>query len=172
MAQDTEKPEKTTEPVEEIEAYLEPGQPRPKGLKRYIPVLVVVLGFTVFFVGGFHNLLSFETLADNRADLLAWSADNRVLAALVFMLAYVVVISLSLPGGVWLTLAGGFIFGGVEAAAYVLIGATAGATLIFLGARRPRPRTEWKRSRADRPTPFWSGPTVPRWSSWPPALRA
>ena len=135
MSQHTENNEETKGPIEEVEAQLDPRQPRPKGLKRYIPVLVVGLGFMVFFVGGFQNLLSFDTLADNRAELLAWTDENRVLAILAFMVAYVVVVSLSLPGGVWLTLAGGFIFGGLEAAAYVLVGATVGATLIFLGAR-------------------------------------
>jgi uncharacterized membrane protein YdjX (TVP38/TMEM64 family) len=36
---------------------------------------------------------------------------------------------------VWLTLAGGFVFGGVVAGIYVVFGATIGATLIFLAAR-------------------------------------
>ncbi|MBF0251884.1 MAG: TVP38/TMEM64 family protein [Alphaproteobacteria bacterium] len=56
-------------------------------------------------------------------------------AVLGFMLAYVVVTGLSLPGGVWLTLMGGFVFGGWTAGSYVVVGATVGATLIFLGAR-------------------------------------
>jgi uncharacterized membrane protein YdjX (TVP38/TMEM64 family) len=40
-----------------------------------------------------------------------------------------------LPGAVILTLAGGFVFGGVWATLFVNIGATTGATLAFLAAR-------------------------------------
>lgn len=135
MPEGTENKEQPEGPVVEVEARLEPGQPQPKGLKRYIPVIIVVLGFAVFFVGGFQDVLNFDTLAANRAEILAWTDANRILSVAVFMAAYVVVVSLSLPGGVWLTLAGGFVFGGTTAALYVLFGATVGATLIFLGAR-------------------------------------
>jgi len=142
----TEHPEKTDstkpsadssvlEPVVEYEAKLEPGQPQPRGLKRYIPVVVVFLAFTIFFVGGFQNILSFETLSQNRVDILAWTGSHRVLSIAVFVAAYVVVVGLSLPGGVWLTLAGGFVFGGALGAVYVVVGATVGATVIFLAAR-------------------------------------
>ncbi len=123
------------EPIVEYDAVLEPGQPKPRGLKRYIPVAVVFVAFTVFFVGGFQSLLSFETLSQNRSDILAWTDANQTLAVAAFIAAYVVVVGLSLPGGVWLTLAGGFVFGGNLAGTYVVVGATVGATIIFLAAR-------------------------------------
>ena len=135
MTEVTEKQEESSEPVVEVEAELEPGQPHPKGLKRYIPVAVVFLAFTVFFVGGFQDLLSFETLAQNRADILNWTTENQILAVAVFMAVYVAVVGLSLPGGTVLTLAGGFVFGGLMAGIYVLVAATVGAVVIFLGAR-------------------------------------
>lgn len=135
MAQPTENNEQMDGPVEEVEAYLEPHQPRPKGLKRYIPVVVVFGAFMVFFVGGYQELLSFEALAQNRQDLAAWVEGNRALAVLAFISAYIVVVGLSLPGGTVLTLAGGFVFGGVMAGLYVVVGATIGATAIFLAAR-------------------------------------
>ena len=122
-------------PVVQVEAHLEPGQPRPKGLKRYIPVAVVFLALTVFFVGGFQNMLSFEALAQNRTDILAWTQQNQILAVVVYMAIYVAVVGLSLPGGSVLTLAGGFVFGGWFAGGYVVVSATLGAIVIFLGAR-------------------------------------
>jgi uncharacterized membrane protein YdjX (TVP38/TMEM64 family) len=42
---------------------------------------------------------------------------------------------LSLPGAVILTLAGGFLFGGILATLFINVGATTGATLAFLTAR-------------------------------------
>lgn len=135
MAETPENETQHDEPVVETEAYLEPGQPKPKGLKRYIPVAVIFMAFTVFFVGGYQDLLSFETLSNHRTDLVDWVAANQVLAVVAFIVAYIVVVGLSLPGGTVLTLAGGFVFGGVLAGAYVVVGATLGATAIFLAAR-------------------------------------
>ena len=51
------------------------------------------------------------------------------------MLVYAAVVALSVPGGAILTIAGGFLFGIVPGALYVLVGATAGATIVFLIAR-------------------------------------
>lgn len=135
MTEAPEKQEKISKPVVQVEAELEPWQPRPKGLKRYIPVGLVFFALTVFFVGGFQELLSFKALADNRTLLVEWAAQNQILAVVVFMTVYILVVGLSLPGGTVLTLAGGFVFGGLMAGMYVVVAATMGAILIFLGAR-------------------------------------
>ena len=52
-----------------------------------------------------------------------------------FVLAYVAVTGLSLPGAVVLTLAGGFLFGAVLGTLFVNLGATTGATIAFLVSR-------------------------------------
>ena len=135
MTEGSDKQQQKQEPIIQVEAQLEPGQPQPKGLKRYIPVAIVFLAMTVFFVGGFHKVLSFDALAENRADLLRWTADNQILAVAVYIAVYIVVVGLSLPGGSVLTLAGGFIFGGWMSGIYVVFAATIGAVIIFLGAR-------------------------------------
>ena len=106
-----------------------------KDAKRYIPIALVVIGIAVFVATGAHEYLSFEALSRHRADLLQYAEAHAIASVLLFMLAYVVVVALSLPGGVWLTLAGGFVFGGGAAGLYVVFSATVGATLIFLAAR-------------------------------------
>jgi uncharacterized membrane protein YdjX (TVP38/TMEM64 family) len=53
----------------------------------------------------------------------------------LFVLVYVAVTGLSLPGAVILTLAGGFLFGAVLGTLFVNLGATTGATLAFLVSR-------------------------------------
>jgi len=106
-----------------------------KGFKRYLPLAVVAVGVGVFFATGAGQYLSFEALSRNRAVLVQFAEDNALGSVLVFMLAYVVVVGLSLPGGVWLSLAGGFVFGGWAAGTYIVFSATLGATLIFLAAR-------------------------------------
>ena len=106
-----------------------------KGAKRYIPIALVVVGIVAFVATGAHQYLSFEALSRHRAELLQYAEAHTVASVLLFTLAYVVVVALSLPGGVWLTLAGGFVFGGWAAGLYVVFSATVGATLIFLAAR-------------------------------------
>lgn len=84
---------------------------------------------------GLTSHLSFAALRDNRAALLGWVGANPVPAALAFVALYVTAVALSLPGAVWLTLAGGFLFGAALGTALTVFAATAGAVLVFLLAR-------------------------------------
>jgi uncharacterized membrane protein YdjX (TVP38/TMEM64 family) len=67
--------------------------------------------------------------------LLAFTEANYPVAVAMFVLAYCVVVGLSLPGGAIMTLAGGFLFGSLLGTLYVNVGATVGATMAFLVAR-------------------------------------
>jgi len=102
---------------------------------RILPILVIVTGIGAFFFFDLDRFLSFQALSDHREFLISWTAENRVLAATVFIVGYCVMVALSLPGAVWATLAGGFVFGTWIGGIYVVIGATFGATAIFLIAR-------------------------------------
>jgi len=87
------------------------------------------------WASGATRLLSFEALGAHRATLDAWVAARPLLAAGAYVLAYVVVVALSLPGGVVMTLAGGLLFGAWVGAGLTVVGATIGACLLFLVAR-------------------------------------
>jgi uncharacterized membrane protein YdjX (TVP38/TMEM64 family) len=103
--------------------------------RRLLPLLIIVAGCIPFFALGLGDYLSFEALKANRDVIMTWTAENYPLAVLAFVGAYILVISMSLPGGVWLTVTGGFLFGTLETTSYVVVGATLGATVIFLAAR-------------------------------------
>ncbi len=79
--------------------------------------------------------LRLEQLFDQRNRLLAFVQGRTVLSSLVFVLTYVVVVALSIPGATVLTLLGGFLFGPVLGLVLVNIGASSGAILIFLSSR-------------------------------------
>jgi len=81
------------------------------------------------------SVLTFENLKQNREVLVALVHDHYGLSVAVFILSYILVAALSIPGVVILTLAGGFLFGTLQTTGYVNIGATVGATLSFLSAR-------------------------------------
>lgn len=102
---------------------------------RFAPLAAIGLALALFFATGLQRYVTFEALAENRALLLDWAAANRVLAALVYVLVYIVVVAGSLPGGTVATLAGGFLFGTFAGGTLAVIGATVGATLLFLAAR-------------------------------------
>lgn len=102
---------------------------------RFLPLALILGALGAAYALGLHRYLSFEVLAENRALLLAWTQDHTALALAIFMLAYVAVVALSLPGGAVATLTGGFLFGAWLGGLTAVIAATIGATLLFLAAR-------------------------------------
>jgi uncharacterized membrane protein YdjX (TVP38/TMEM64 family) len=96
---------------------------------------VIAVAIGAFFYFDLGRFLSLTALKDNRDRLLSFTEGNYLSAALLFILVYITVTGLSLPGAVILTLAGGFLFGSVFGTLFVNLGATSGATLAFLAAR-------------------------------------
>ncbi len=107
---------------------------RAPGWRRFLPIGVLGAGAVLayIFLGDY---LSFETLRENREALIEWRDRNIVTASLAYVAVYIISVAFSVPGAIWLTLAGGFIFGTVLAALLTVFSATVGATLIFLAAR-------------------------------------
>ncbi len=103
---------------------------------RRLWIAVGVLGAVLALrQSGLADHLSLHALAEHRAALTRLVAENAVLAGLAYLVLYVAVVALSVPGGVFLTLAGGFLFGAVVGRALTVAGAGLGATLVFLLAR-------------------------------------
>lgn len=84
---------------------------------------------------GLADQLSLDTLRTHRGVLQDWVAGHPLGAALAYMAVYVAAVAVSLPGAVFLTLAGGFLFGALSGTLFTVVAATLGATLIFLFAR-------------------------------------
>ena len=103
-------------------------------LKIAIAVLIAV-AIGAFFYFDLGRFLALQALKDNRDYLLLFTETHAAVAAALFVLTYVAVTGLSLPGAVILTLAGGFLFGFVWGTLFVNLGATTGATLAFLASR-------------------------------------
>ena len=100
-----------------------------------LSILVLAGGFVAFFILGGSEYLAFESFRDNRRILLDFVELNGILAILAYMAVYAVTIAFSLPGGVVLTLTGGFLFGTLSGGMITVVGATIGATGLFLVAR-------------------------------------
>ena len=102
---------------------------------RFLPLAILLLAIVVVLASGLAEYLSFEQLKQNRSQLLDFVDRHAVLAPLLFMAIYAAVVALSIPGGAVLTVAGGFLFGIGLATLYVVVAATAGASLVFLAAK-------------------------------------
>lgn len=104
-------------------------------LARLTPVLILVAGLIAFFAFDLDRHISLGALKENRQLLADWVRDTGLLAYVVYVLAYAVLIALSAPVGALLTITGGFLFGPWLGGALTVVGATLGATALFLAAR-------------------------------------
>ncbi len=102
--------------------------------RKVILVGIILVAFVVLAVAG-RGLLTLENLSRQSEALKGFSNDHYFASVIVFILVYIVAIGFSVPGATLLTLFSGFIFGTILGAAYVNIGATAGAVLAFLFVR-------------------------------------
>lgn len=104
-------------------------------IKRLLPLVILLAAIAAAYALGLHRYLTLDALRDNRATLSAYVQQHYLIAALAYMALYTVVVALSLPAGAVLTLAGGLLFGIPWGIVFTVIGATAGATALFLIAR-------------------------------------
>jgi uncharacterized membrane protein YdjX (TVP38/TMEM64 family) len=96
----------------------------------------LALGIIVaIHASGLPGSLTLDTLRAHRHDIVSFVSENYPLAAIGYVAVYTLAVALSLPSALLLTLTGGFLFGAPIGTALTLIGATSGATLLFLFAR-------------------------------------
>jgi len=122
-----------TEPFEDTKQRL-PEHLRRRSLLR-LGLVTLAIGLVIALAVYFRNVITFEALREHRETIVSWREANYLLAAAGYMLAYVAVVSLSLPGAAVMTLTGGFLFGLLPGTAMTVVAATTGATLIFLAAK-------------------------------------
>ncbi len=103
--------------------------------RRLLPLLLLAAAGALFMLLGGRHYLTFAALAENNEWLRGLVARSSVVAALCFIAVYAGQTAVSVPGGAILTIAGGYLFGLWPGLLYVLMGATIGATAIFLAAR-------------------------------------
>ncbi len=98
-------------------------------------LVAVLIGFVVFFSLGGQQLLSFSYLMPHHLLLKTWVNQHFFYALLLFFIIYVCVVVLSVPGPLFLSIAGGYLLGLVPAFFAVLFSATLGAVFLFLIVR-------------------------------------
>ncbi len=109
--------------------------PRRAAWRRWWPLGVIALGIVLVFAFDMDEFATFHNLKEHHQHLAEFVATHHVKAALVYFVLYVVFVALSLPGAIWLTVAGGFLFGAVVGAVLAVLAATTGASLLFLATK-------------------------------------
>jgi uncharacterized membrane protein YdjX (TVP38/TMEM64 family) len=117
------------------EAAPTPPSPAKSPLQRFAPLLIILALLGLAFALGLHRQLSLETLRQHRDTLEAFVEANFLAAILIYMGVYLLAVTISLPGALFLSLSGGFLFGTTAGGSATWVSATLGATLVFLAAR-------------------------------------
>ncbi|MGB3599061.1 MAG: FAD-dependent oxidoreductase [Marinomonas sp.] len=103
-----------------------------KKIGLVIAILLLVVGF---FHYDLDRLLTLDGLKSGLVQFEVWRAEAPLLVGSAFLLLYVVVTALSLPGAVIMTLAAGTLFGLFWGTVIVSFASSIGATLAFLVSR-------------------------------------
>jgi uncharacterized Tic20 family protein len=102
--------------------------------KRLLPLLILLIGLGLFFAFDLGHYLSWDALKEHQDWLLGQVAAYGFLANVIFIAIYVVAIAFSVPGGLLMTIVGGFLFGTTAAAVSVIFAATLKRAQLPFGA--------------------------------------
>jgi uncharacterized membrane protein YdjX (TVP38/TMEM64 family) len=103
--------------------------------KRLVPVGLLVAAVAAYFLLGLNHYFTLDHLRANAQWLRQFTHDHRFAAIAAFLATYVAVVSLSLPGAVLMSIAGGLLFGLWLGAALNILAATTGAIILFIITR-------------------------------------
>lgn len=99
---------------------------------RWLPVGLLAAATAAALLAGVQDYLSLDALLAYRDRLQAYVAESEARALATVALAYVMVVALSIPGSVFLTLLSGFLFGWLRGGLLAVVCATIGAVLVFM----------------------------------------
>jgi uncharacterized membrane protein YdjX (TVP38/TMEM64 family) len=103
-----------------------------RALTRFLPLAVLIAAMIAVVATGAHKELKLENLIARRDDLRAFVATHEVQALGLYVLVYVGVVALSVPGAVFVTIFGGFLFGWLVGGLAAILSAIVGSIIVFL----------------------------------------
>ena len=116
-----------------------PGTSKPRSamnaFKRFGPLVVIAAVMLLVFAMGWHREVTVDNIVALRDRFHVVLTEHRVASVLAFVALYIGAASLSLPGCPILTATGGMLFGWLVGGVATVVGATIGATILFLIAR-------------------------------------
>lgn len=104
-------------------------------LKKYIPITIILIGFTIIYFSEILDYLSYENLKEHRKTLVNFVDEHFFIAAALYIFIYILGVTFSIPAGSFFTILGGFLFPQPLSTLFVVLGATTGAIFLFLAAK-------------------------------------
>lgn len=104
-------------------------------LGRIALVIAIATAIIAAWRLGVFEFLSLETLRMRRGEFSAYVASHRIVSFVIYMAIYATATAMALPGVMWITISGGFLFGLTLGTIGTTLGATSGALVLFLMAR-------------------------------------
>jgi uncharacterized membrane protein YdjX (TVP38/TMEM64 family) len=111
-----------------------PAQTITNRMIRMAPIVLIALAAIIALVF-FRHWLSFDRLGENRLRLIELRDQYYLATSIGFIVLYTLVVVISIPGALILTLSGGFLFGLFPGLIYNICSATLGAIIVFSAAR-------------------------------------
>jgi uncharacterized membrane protein YdjX (TVP38/TMEM64 family) len=106
-----------------------------KKILKPLLILIMILGFGLFYFAGGKEHLSFENVKLELQRIQIYYSNYPFTVTGIFLVLYVLITSLSIPGAIVLTVLAGSIFGVALGTLIVATASTFGATMAFLMAR-------------------------------------
>ena len=104
-------------------------------LVRFAPLAALLLVLALVLASGVWRHLNLEEVRERRTELKAFVRVHPWLSVLAYVAVYALVVALSIPGALVMTLSGGLLFGTPEGGAAAVAGVSTGAIIMFLAAR-------------------------------------
>ncbi len=109
--------------------------PKSNPLRKWAPLGVIIALMASAYAFNLHHYFDLNAFHEHKEFMQNYVAEHPLLSGLIFVTLYIAAVALSLPIATILTLSGGFLFGLVLGALYVISAATMGATIIFTIAK-------------------------------------
>jgi uncharacterized membrane protein YdjX (TVP38/TMEM64 family) len=103
--------------------------------KRFVPLVAIAAVMALVVLMGWHREVTAENVVALRDRFHGALAEHPIGSVLAYIAIYVALAALSLPGCPFVTATGGLMFGWLVGGTAAVIGATIGATALFLIAR-------------------------------------
>jgi uncharacterized membrane protein YdjX (TVP38/TMEM64 family) len=113
---------------------------------RLWPVYLIAAVLVTAWAFGLFDYLSLETLREQNQTLQTFVDENLILAVAAYIGIYAAATLFMVPGALWITVAGGLLFGLIGGSVATVIGATLGASGLFFAARTSLGKTLQERT--------------------------
>ena len=104
-------------------------------IKKWAPLVILACLGLIAYAMGWHENVTLSNLIINRAAMHEYVNNNFWVSASAYLGLYTIATALLFPAASLLTIAGGLVFGAMLATVVTDIGATLGATILFLTVR-------------------------------------